>query len=110
ARAQAEAHHDLMPYTRSAVNESVRTGLPAMRQLLFDYPGDTSLFNRADEYLLGRYLLVAPVLADGARSRSVYLPAGRWMNSNDKSTTHTGPTTVTAPSPLSTIPLYVKAG
>jgi alpha-D-xyloside xylohydrolase len=110
ARTQATTHHDLIPYTRSSLNEAVRTGMPAMRQLLFDYPSDTSLFNRGDEYLFGKYILVAPVTTDGARTRSVYLPAGRWMNYNDRTTLHTGPTTVTASAPLGTIPLYVKAG
>jgi alpha-glucosidase (family GH31 glycosyl hydrolase) len=109
-RAQSGAHHDLIPYTRSSLRTATLTGFPVMRQLLFDYPNDTTLFNRADEYLFGPSLLVAPVTTDGARSRSVYLPAGRWMNYNDKRTLHTGPTTISAAAPLAVIPLYVKAG
>jgi alpha-glucosidase (family GH31 glycosyl hydrolase) len=109
-RAQAAAHHDLIPYTRSAVFTATQTGMPVMRQLLFDFPTDTTLFNLGDQYLYGKYLLVAPVVTDGARSRSVYLPAGRWINYNDKRNILTGPTTITASAPLDTIPLFAKAG
>jgi alpha-glucosidase (family GH31 glycosyl hydrolase) len=32
------------------------------------------------EYLLGDFLLVAPVLEEGATSRDIYLPSGRWQD------------------------------
>ena len=33
-----------------------------------------------DEFLLGDFLLVAPVLEEGAIKRDVYLPRGRWVS------------------------------
>ena len=41
-------------------------------------PTDEKALTCDSEFLIGDQLLVAPVLEDGARSRSVYLPAGRW--------------------------------
>ena len=62
-----------------------------------------------DEYLLGRDLLVAPVVEPGTTARQVYLPAGEWYD------WHTGErfgggTYVVAPTPMDRIPLYARAG
>src|SRR5439155_763301 len=54
-------------------------------------------------------LLVNPVTATGAISRSVYLPAGTWYDFWTGSTT-TGGSMSTAGAPLSQIPLFVRAG
>jgi alpha-D-xyloside xylohydrolase len=104
------AHHDLIPYARSALYEATQTGMPVMRSLVFAYPNDDSLMDTWDEYLYGDSLLVAPVTTAKTESRSVYLPAGRWMNYNDKRTTYDGRKTVTADAPLGRIPLFVREG
>jgi alpha-D-xyloside xylohydrolase len=109
-RNQTGAHHDLIPYTRSSLHLATRTGLPVMRPLLFDHPDDAALPDLWDQYMFGPSILVAPVLQDGARARPVYLPAGRWMDYNDRKTVHDGGTTLTAAAPLDTIPLYVHEG
>jgi hypothetical protein len=40
----------------------------------------------------------------------VTLPAGRWINYNDKRTVYDGAKNVTVPAPLGTIPLFVREG
>jgi hypothetical protein len=40
----------------------------------------------------------------------VYLPAGSWLDYNDKSSVFAGPKTISAKAPLDTIPLYVREG
>jgi alpha-D-xyloside xylohydrolase len=110
ARAQAAAHHDLVPYARSAMYEATRTAMPVMRPLVFDHPDDDTLDDRWDEYMFGPSLLVAPVLADGARSRSVYLPRGRWLDYGDRRTVREGPAAVDVPAPLGVMPLFVPEG
>ena len=52
------------------------TGLPVMRPLFLDFPADQTGWEVDDEFLLGEDILVAPVITEGARERSVYLPAG----------------------------------
>jgi alpha-D-xyloside xylohydrolase len=79
-----------------------------MRPLFVDFPTDDAAWLPADEYLLGPDLLVAPVLAAGARHRDVYLPAGtRWRDAWT-GTVHPGGTTVTADAPLDRIPLFLR--
>ncbi|PYX94784.1 MAG: hypothetical protein DMG67_00665 [Acidobacteria bacterium] len=106
----AVAHHDLIPYTRSYMYEATKTGMPIMRSLIFAYPADQKLSDTWDEYLYGADLLVAPVATEGATSRSVYLPAGQWLDYNDKTALHKGPATITANAPLGTIPVFVREG
>lgn len=103
-------HHDLIPHMRSAVYASTRNGLPAMRMMPLSFPDDPAVADMFNQYMFGDALLVAPVLAAGATSRSVYLPAGEWIDYNDKVTRHKGPAIVTAAAPLDVIPRFVKAG
>jgi alpha-D-xyloside xylohydrolase len=110
AQTYVSAHHDLIPYTRSYLREAVETGMPVMRPLFLEYPDDKNVTDTWDEYLYGRDLLVAPVTVAGATSRQVYLPQGRWLDYNDKRAIYSGGTTITAPAPLGTIPLFVREG
>jgi alpha-D-xyloside xylohydrolase len=110
AQKYTQMHHDLIPYTRSYLYQATQTGMPVMRALTFAYPDDKTLHDTWDEYLFGRDILVAPVTEPGATSRRVYLPAGRWMDYNDRKTVYTGPATITAAANLGMIPLYVREG
>src|SRR5690349_32412 len=110
ARTSAAVHHDLIPYTRSFLFNSTRTGMPVVRSLTFAYPDDKNLYETWDEYLFGSELLVAPVVTEGATVRSVYLPAGSWLDYNEKRAVLQGPTNIRADAPLGTIPVYVREG
>ena len=110
ARKFTGEHHDLIPYIRSLVYGSTKTGMPAMRMMPLMFPDDPAVADMFDEYMFGDALLVAPVLTAGAASRSVYLPRGAWIDYTDGKTRHTGPATITASAPLAVIPRFVKAG
>jgi len=110
ATAQTQAHHDLIPYTRSYAYKARQTGMPIMRAMILAYPDDASVSDTWNQYMYGAEILVAPVTTAGATSRSVYLPAGKWIDYNDKATISTGGASVTASAPLATIPLFVKEG
>ena len=110
AQSYVGAHHDLIPYTRSSLFQSTRSGVPVMRALIFSFPTDDSLFDTWDEYLFGSEILVAPVTAASASERKVYLPAGRWLDYNDKRSVYTGQATITAKAGLADIPLFVREG
>jgi alpha-D-xyloside xylohydrolase len=110
AKTYATEHHDLIPYTRSSLYQSTRTGMPVMRALVFVYPGDLALSDTWDEYLYGDNILVAPVTIAGATSRKIYLPQGKWMNYNDRRTIYDGKQTISVSAPLGTIPLFVPEG
>jgi alpha-D-xyloside xylohydrolase len=112
AAAQAAAHHDLIPYSRSWLYQATQTGMPVMRPIMFGYPNDTneSVTVTNCEYLFGPNILVAPVVTAGATSRAVYLPADHWLDYNNKSNLYAGSTNLTIPAPIQTVPLFVREG
>ena len=102
--------YQLMPYIYSLGYHTYQTGAPFMRALFMDFPNDPNIADIRDEYMFGPAFLVAPVTRQGATSRKVYLPAGSdwynfWTNQRFK-----GGHTITVAAPISTLPLFVRAG
>ena len=69
----------LMPYLYSAAVEAHQTGVPAMRAMLLEFPGDIPCQDLDRQYMLGERLLVAPVFTKEG-DVDYYLPAGTWTN------------------------------
>ena len=84
-------------------NEWVKTGDPIMRPLCYEFPDD-GLERVSDSFLLGRDLLVAPVVEQGATQRVVELPPGEWEDEHGER--HLGPTTVTVDVTLDSVPRF----
>lgn len=102
--------YELLPYIYSLGYGTYQTGAPFMRALFMDSPDDPKVADIPDEYMFGPAFLVAPVIEQGATSRTVYLPAGSdwynyWTNERIK-----GGQTITADAPIDIIPLFVRAG
>jgi alpha-glucosidase/alpha-D-xyloside xylohydrolase len=108
-RKYLELRYRLLPYLYSAVREGTKTGMPVMRSLWLHYPDDPSAVARADEYLWGRDILVAPVVEKGASERKLYLPRGAWHDFWTGERLEGG-REITRKVDLETIPLYVRAG
>ncbi len=69
----------LMPYLFGAAVQAHRTGVPVMRAMPLEFPGDPGCDTLDRQYMLGESLLVAPIFSpDGWVD--YYLPAGRWTN------------------------------
>ena len=123
-RRYAKLHTQLYPYLRAADASYRRSGLPIMRHLALAYPGDERAAGLDDEFMFGPDLLAAPVLAAGARERSLYLPRGRWIDFWDAvsygekrgafrpsgAEPMRGGRDVTVAAPLGRLPLMVRAG
>ncbi|KPK16309.1 MAG: hypothetical protein AMJ62_06350 [Myxococcales bacterium SG8_38] len=60
--------------------EAETSGAPIVRHLMLVFPDDRETWDLSDQFMIGDSLLVAPVLEEGATSRSVYFPAGTWYN------------------------------
>ena len=108
-RAYARFHTALEPYLHRAARVAHRTGIPIIRPLFLEHPGDNTTYDIDDQYLLGPDVLVAPVLRSGARSRTVYLPAGRWRY-YWTGRRYAGARWITVATPATEIPLFIASG
>ena len=109
--------YELLPYIYSVAAKVTREGYTMTRLLAFDFPDDRQARDLKDEFMFGPSLLVAPVTDPGVTSRRVYLPAfktpgganGAWYDVRTGARYAAG-TTVDAPAPLDSIPVFQKAG
>ena len=100
----------LRPYIRECMKAASEKGAPVMRPLFFDFPEDEKCWAVEDAYMFGPDILVAPVMEEGARERTLYLPAGcQWTDANTKKV-YEGGTQITVPAPLDIIPVMVREG
>ncbi len=113
----------LVPYLKNGALEAHMYGLPLMRAVFLHHPEDPKVWNMEREYFLGPDLLVAPVVEAGATTRTLYLPAGRWVNLWQRTEydeesggfrlggrTIEGGKTVSVNAPLDEIPVFVRSG
>jgi len=109
AREFIELRYRLLPYLYTLAWENSRTGLPLMRPLFFEDPGNLDLYDRADAYLFGDAFFVHPVTDPGLRKVPVELPPGVWFDFWSGERVEGGSTHRT-PVSLARIPVFVRAG
>jgi len=98
-----------IPYIYDLAHECERTGAPILRPLVYEFPDDLNVRNLADSYMLGSYVLVAPVMEPGKTARGVYLPKGQWYDFYT-GVMYEGEQHILTKAPLNHLPLYIKAG
>lgn len=71
----------LAPYRKRLVAEASARGFPLCRHLFLHYPDDPNTHDIRYQFLLGRDMLVAPVLDKGVASVDLYFPPGdQWTD------------------------------
>ena len=100
----------LRPYTRRLMEEAHEKGAPLLRTMFYEFPEDSRCWELTDQYMFGPDILGAPVMEEGVRERSVYLPAGTvWINACTGEELEGG-RYVTAAAPLERIPVFTRQG
>jgi len=99
----------LMPYLYSLVWEAHREGDPLWRPLAYHFPEDEKAARVEDQVMVGPHMMVAPVTKRRARSREVYLPAGRWLEFFSGKE-YEGPGTRRVGAPFERIPVFLREG
>ena len=109
-RASIELRYRFLPYLYTLFYQHERTGQPVMRPLWYEFPNDKLTYLISDEYMLGRDVLVTPVVKEGMRHRDAYFPAGAtWVNwwtgeRLDGGKQHR------VEAPLDRLPIFVRSG
>ncbi len=106
----ATLHVQLFPYIYTAMTQAHDNGTPIMQALWLRYSSDPKTATIDDEYLFGDNLLVAPVITQGAITRTLYLPQGNWYPFFNGGPAVAGGVSITVDAPVDSIPVYVPAG
>jgi alpha-D-xyloside xylohydrolase len=109
----------LLPYIYSLSWKVTNEGYTIMRSLAFDFKDDAAINNIPDQYMFGPAFLVNPITerqyspeagATASKSRKVYLPKGTAWFDFWTGQQLAGGQTLDVPTPIETMPLYIKAG
>ena len=123
-RLYSKLHTQLYPYVQAAAETYYASGRPIMQHHVLTHPDDTEATGRDDQYMFGPSILVAPVYAEGASERELYLPEGEWVEwwrslsygeeggtfTLTGATTHSGGKVLSVSAPIPEIPMFVQAG
>ncbi len=110
-RCYARLHTRLFPYWYTLLREAHATGAPVTRHMFLEHPERPDLRGVDDVFYAGPALLVAPVLARGARSKRVVLPDARYLDWDTRKIVHGGALEATTlDAPLERMPLLLRAG
>jgi alpha-glucosidase len=101
----------LMPYLWLLFERAHAYHEPIIRPTFYDFPNDETCFADCDDFMLGNVLLVAPVVAEGDTTRSVYLPQGpdAWFDFYTGERFEAGAWHTVA-APLAKLPLFARSG
>lgn len=107
-RAALGLREDYIDSIAGAMRMAAESGEPVIRPVWWLAPDDERALLCDDEFLVGKDLLVAPVMTPGETERSVYLPPGSWRESGSSATVE-GPVNICAvPAPLDKLLTYVR--
>jgi alpha-glucosidase len=105
--ALSRLHLKAVPLIMSLWHQADRTGMPITRPLWLAFPHERRARSQDQEWLLGPEVLVAPVVTEGANSRTVFFPAGCWR-SQDDGRTYRGPRSAVVSAPLTQLPYFAR--
>jgi len=109
-RAAYAQRYRMLPYLYSLMREAHETGMPVMRPLFLEFPEDRACYTDQNlTFMFGPAVLVANVVERGAKTRTIYLPAGtKWYDMNDNLREYAGGQTIEIPVDLGSIPMFLR--
>ncbi|MBM4395011.1 MAG: alpha-glucosidase [Deltaproteobacteria bacterium] len=109
SRAVIQDRYRLLPYLYSLFREAATRGAPVLRPLAWEFPDDPAAGALGDQAMLGPWLMVAPVVEQGAATRTVHLPPGRWFEWRSGAA-RDGPADFVQGLRLAALPAWVREG
>lgn len=111
----------MLPYTYSLAGKVYREDYTILRSLMFDFAQDEKVKELKTEFMYGSAYLICPVTRpmeygpesmplEEKKEIEVYLPAGTDWYEEESGERFTGGQTVTVEAPISTMPVFVRAG
>lgn len=110
-RHYARMRYKLIPYIYNLFAEHELSGEAVLRPLNYDFDDSKSLSLGPvdDQFLVGPYLMQAPLVVENATSRNVALPDGRWFSLH-RGAWVAGGRSVKEKKEVESTPMYVRDG
>jgi alpha-D-xyloside xylohydrolase len=111
SRKYLNLRYRMLPYLYSEAAQVTLHGSTLLRPLVMDFPEDGTALQQKYEFMFGKSILVAPVVTQGIKKETVYLPKanGGWFDFWTETHSAGGQSTE-ADARLDRIPLFVPAG
>ena len=105
----AKIYVALSRYRRLLLQEAQNLGHPVTRHLWLHYPDDENVIDIDLQFLLGKDILVAPVLEPNINVHTTYLPRGSWTHLWSGNEFHSSGETVEVSAPIGQIPVFIRS-
>ncbi|MBU5488736.1 glycoside hydrolase family 31 protein [Clostridium sp. MSJ-8] len=109
-RKYIKLRYKFLPYFYDVMREAEKTGAPFIRPLVFNYQDDRDTYEINDQFMVGKDILVAPVVAQGVHKRMVYLPKGDTWFDYWTGEEIEGGQYIIKTAPLDVCPIYIREG
>lgn len=103
--------YELLPFFYTEFYNASVTGLPVMRPMFLNFQNDDECYSNNAQYqfMIGKNLLVAPVVSENENFKKLYLPEGKWLDWwNSK--VYDGKQWIIVEAPMDKIPLFIREG
>jgi alpha 1,3-glucosidase len=109
-REAVRTRYTFLPYWYTLFHNAHVTGMPVVRPLWVEYPGEEEHFSEQETYLVGSDLLVAPVLRPNTNYVTVKFPGSQpWYDINTFAF-YAAPSSNSIYAPLEKIPVFQRGG
>jgi alpha-glucosidase (family GH31 glycosyl hydrolase) len=109
AKTYITTRYQMMPYIYSYAHIAQAMGTPMARPMFLEDQSNSTAWEKDNQYMWGKEMLVAPNCSDGNNSVPVWLPKGNWYYFWDDKK-YAGDKTESISAATGVIPVFVKEG